>query len=197
MLISYTIVSFLIYFMYSTWSFSLHYRAHPYNISLVNYLTIHFALMIQRFLLTSSCLHLCLCIVLILVFTIYLSSSWGRVNQLGRSYVTQASTFWLAGWRSWEVGTGKSTSFLPPPLHYSATVVTVVSGISQLYVSWAGSVSYWMEGAAQSISEWRSIPLWWWNQPSRSYVTHTFWLIFTYSKLFYIEIYTLWTNSWR
>ncbi len=60
--------------------------------------------------------------------TIFLASSWGHVNRLGRSYVTQSSPFWLAGWKSWEVETWKSAT-LPPPPHpsYSVAVVTAVS----------------------------------------------------------------------
>ncbi len=128
------------------------------------------------------------------LLTIFLAISWGQVNQLGRSYVTQASPFWLAGWRSWEVETGKSATLpLPSPALQCSCghLITLVSTFSWLYLTKAGSVSYWLERAAHSKSEWRRpIPLEW-DWPARSYVTHTFLLYFTYSRFIYIYKYTL------
>ncbi len=53
--------------------------------------------------------------------TVFLASSWVSVNRLGRSYVTQVFPFWLAGYKYWEVETGKSATPPPPPpgLQYS------------------------------------------------------------------------------
>jgi hypothetical protein len=78
--------------------------------------------------------------------TVFLASSWGHVNQLGRSYVTQ--------------GDRKIRDLppLPPPLP-PATVVQWrprrVPGFSRLQLSRAGISSYWPERAAHSQSEWR------------------------------------------
>jgi hypothetical protein len=120
--------------------------------------------------------------------TIFLASSWGHVNRLSRSYVTQSSPFWLAGWTSWEVETWKSATLPPPPpgLQCSGGHRSFPA-FFWLYLSWAGRVSYWLVRAAHSKSKWRRpIPLWWWNRPGKSYVTHNFWLIFSYSR-FYIR----------
>jgi hypothetical protein len=96
--------------------------------------------------------------------TVFLASSWARVNRLGSSYMTQ--------------GDRKIHDLPPLP---PATVVQQRPRrdptFSRLHLSRASIVSYWLERAAHSQSEWRRpIPLWQWNQPGQSYVTNNFWL---------------------
>ncbi len=75
-------------------------------------------------------------------FIVFPASSWGRVNRLGRSYVTQVDR--------------KIRYLLPLP---PATLVQQrpqrVPGFSWLHLSRAGIVSYWPERATHSQSEWR------------------------------------------
>jgi hypothetical protein len=68
-------------------------------------------------------------------------------------------------------------TFPPPPPLPPATVVQWrprrVPGFSQLHLSWAGIISYWLERAAHSQSEWRRpIQLREWNWQGRTYGTH-------------------------
>jgi hypothetical protein len=114
--------------------------------------------------------------------TVFLASSWGCVNRLGRSYVTQGD---------------RKILDLPPLPHPSppATVVQWrprrVPGFSRLHLSRAGIISYWPERAAHSQSEWRRpVPLRELNRQGSKYGTHNhgFFLLI---QGFLIEIYTL------
>jgi hypothetical protein len=120
--------------------------------------------------------------------SILLASSWGRVNRLGRSYGTQASPFWLASWKSWEVKTRKSATFpspLPPRLQWSGGGHRS-SCIFPTLPPLASSVSYWLERAAPSKSEWRRpIPLWYMMMKlARKVMCDSIWLFFTYSRFY-------------
>ncbi len=106
----------------------------------------------------------------------FLASSWGHMNRLGSSYVTQASPFWLAGWESWEVETWKSATSPSPP----------GGGGHSCFP--AGSVSNWLERASHSKSEWRRpIPLRQLNRPGRSYVTFFTCSMFSYRNIHFIK----------
>ncbi len=122
------------------------------------------------------CLHL----------TELLTSTWGCLNRLCRSYVTQ--------------GDRKIHDLLPlppPPATVMERRPWRVPGFSRLNLSWAGIVSYWLERAAYSQSKWRRLISWrQWNWPERSYVTNNFWIFFTYSMFSYRKIYFI-RNAWR
>jgi hypothetical protein len=121
-----------------------------------------------------------------LCLTVFLASSWGHVNRLGRSYVTQGDRKFrdlppspchcsavetpagsrvfltppLPGRHRLEIGKSVTFPSLPP-----ATLVQHrhrrVPRFSRLHLSRAGIVSYWPERAAHSQSEWRrTLPLW-------------------------------------
>jgi hypothetical protein len=116
--------------------------------------------------------------------TVFLASSWGCVNRIGRSYVTQ--------------GDRKIRDLTPLP---PATVDQWrpwrerVPAFSRLHLSWAGIISYWPERAAHSQSEWRKpLPLRWWNRPGLWYVTNNFWLFFYIFKVF-LQKYTLYKEK--
>ncbi len=128
--------------------------------------------------------------------SILLASSWGCVDRLGRSYVTQASPFWLASWKSWEVKTRKSATFPPPPPRlpdYSgAVVVTVVPAFFRLYLPWPAASPIGWSGPHPANQNWGDLypyDVWWWNWPGKPCVTHNFWLFcFPYSRFYSINI---------
>ncbi len=60
--------------------------------------------------------------------TLFLASSWGRENRLGRSDVTQASPFWLAGWKLVRGGDRKIRHFSDSTSHAPAAYLIGWSG---------------------------------------------------------------------
>ncbi len=92
---------------------------------------------------------------------------------------------------------GKSQENLP---NLPATHLYWAGGVPDLSVSPSPSCRPIRDAArpAPSQSEWkRPSPLWQWNQPDRLYVTHIFWLFFTYSTFSFRNIHFIWRNTYR